>query len=63
MKASIDYAKDEAWRSVDAGNPEDAEKYAISAHKQMAIARTWKDAIELAVCANGRIMKYGEEKL
>lgn len=61
LHASIDYAKDEALRSIDAGKPADAEKYAISARQHMAIASAWENAVELVVAARARIEKYSKE--
>ena len=54
-RESNDYAKDEALRSIDAGETEDAEKYAVNARKYMAIAKTWECAVELVVSARYRI--------
>jgi hypothetical protein len=47
MAMEISCAKDEAWRSIDSGNPEDARMYSISAQKHMVIAKTWESAIRL----------------
>jgi hypothetical protein len=47
MTVAREYARDEAWRSVDAGKPVDARRYAISARRSMVIAQTWEAAIQI----------------